>query len=94
MPRQAALSAYNRQHSDQPIRVRMGLHTGEAIKEGDDFYGRSVVLASRIAGQGVQVLVSALLKELRGVPTTSPLARTGRWSGNRPLTSGAVLASN
>ncbi len=52
--------------SDQPINVRMGLHTGEVIKEGDDFFGKHVNLAARIAGQaaGGEILVSSLLKEL------------------------------
>jgi len=46
--------------------VRIGMHTGEAIKEADDFYGRNVILAARIAGeaQGGEILVSSLLKEL------------------------------
>jgi class 3 adenylate cyclase len=50
----------------EPIRVRMGLHTGEAIKEGDDFFGKHVNLAARVAGQatGGEILVSSLLKEL------------------------------
>jgi class 3 adenylate cyclase len=50
----------------EPIRVRMGLHTGEAIRERDDFFGRNVVLAARIAAQAVggEILVSAPLKEL------------------------------
>jgi class 3 adenylate cyclase len=48
------------------IRVRIGLHTGEAIKEAEDFYGKSVILAARIAdeAQGGEILVSSLLKEL------------------------------
>ena len=52
--------------SQEPSRVRMGLHTGEAIKDADDFYGRNVILASRIANQatGGEILVSSLLKEL------------------------------
>jgi len=52
--------------SDVPISVRIGLHTGEVIKEGDDFFGKHVNLAARIAGQanGGEVLVSSLLKEL------------------------------
>ena len=51
---------------DEPIRVRIGLHTGEAIKEADDFFGTHVNLAARIAGQasGGEILVSSLLKEL------------------------------
>jgi class 3 adenylate cyclase len=55
----------------EPIKVRIGLHTGEAIKEGDpdgqvDFFGKNVILAARIASQaqGGQILVSSLLKEL------------------------------
>ena len=50
----------------EPIHVRMGLHTGEAIRERDDFFGRNVILAARIAAQanGGEVLVSSLLKEL------------------------------
>ncbi|MEE8347276.1 MAG: adenylate/guanylate cyclase domain-containing protein [Dehalococcoidia bacterium] len=55
-----------------PILVRIGLHTGEAIKEADaqtgrdDFYGKNVIPAARIAGQaqGSEILVSSLLKEL------------------------------
>ena len=52
--------------SDVPIRVRMGLHTGEMIKEGDDFFGKHVILAARIAAQadGGEILVSSLLREL------------------------------
>ena len=52
--------------SDVPLSVRMGLHTGEMIKEGDDFFGKHVNLAARIAGQatGGEILVSSLLREL------------------------------
>ncbi len=49
-----------------PILVRIGLHTGEPIKEADDFFGKHVNLAARIAGQaqGGEILVSSLLREL------------------------------
>jgi class 3 adenylate cyclase len=48
------------------VRVRMGLHTGEAIRDADDFLGSTVNLASRIAtaARGGEILVSGLLKEL------------------------------
>ena len=44
----------------------MGLHTGEFVQEMEDFFGKNVILASRMAdqAQGGQILVSALLKEL------------------------------
>ncbi len=63
---QGALAAYNDQHPEEPIRVRIGLHTGEAIKEAEDFFGKNVILAARIANQarGGEILVSSLLKEL------------------------------
>jgi class 3 adenylate cyclase len=50
----------------QRIRVRIGLHAGEAIKDGADFYGRNVILASRVASQarGGEFLVSSLLRQL------------------------------
>ena len=43
----------------------MGLHTGEAVKDSDDFHERFAVLASRITDQaaGGQILVSSLLKQ-------------------------------
>jgi class 3 adenylate cyclase len=46
--------------------VRIGLHAGEAIKEGADFYGKNVLLASRVAAQarGGEILVSSLLRQL------------------------------
>jgi class 3 adenylate cyclase len=52
--------------ADQPLRVRIGLHTGEAIKEADDFFGTHVNLAARVGGAalGDEILVSGLLKAL------------------------------
>jgi class 3 adenylate cyclase len=51
---------------DFPIRVRIGIHTGEAIRHAGDFFGRSVVLAARIAdhADGGDILVSSLAREL------------------------------
>jgi class 3 adenylate cyclase len=47
------------------ISVRIGLHCGEAIAEAGDLFGRSVVLAARIAAQAVggEILVSEALAE-------------------------------
>ena len=63
---QQTLTTHNAENPDEPIKVRMGLHTGEAIEEGEDFFGKSVILAARIASQaiGEQILVSSLLKAL------------------------------
>ena len=46
------------------VRVRIGMHAGEAIREEGDFFGRSVILAARIAARarGGEILVSEHLK--------------------------------
>ena len=63
---QQTLSAHNEEKSGEPIRVRIGLHAGEAIKEGEDLFGETVILAARVASQvvGGEILVSSLLKAL------------------------------
>jgi class 3 adenylate cyclase len=63
---QRDLEEDGRRHPEQPIRVRIGLHTGEALRDADKFFGRTVILAARIAdqAQGGEILASALLKEL------------------------------
>jgi class 3 adenylate cyclase len=49
-----------------PLRVRMGIHTGEALHEDDDLFGRTVIVASRIAAAacGGEVLASSLVVDL------------------------------
>jgi class 3 adenylate cyclase len=51
--------------SPEAIRIRMGAHSGFVIAEADDFYGRNVVLAARIADQadGGEILVSETTKQ-------------------------------
>jgi eukaryotic-like serine/threonine-protein kinase len=63
---QRAFASYSEEHAEQPIRVRIGLHVGEAIKESADFFGKAVILAARIAALAVggEILVSATLREL------------------------------
>jgi class 3 adenylate cyclase len=63
---QSDFAARNSSGPDVPIQVRLGLHSGEAVREGNDFMGGSVILAARIAQQakGGEILVSSVLKEL------------------------------
>lgn len=48
------------------IAIRAGLHAGEAVRLGDDFYGGVVNMAARVAGaaRGGEVLASSLVKGL------------------------------
>jgi class 3 adenylate cyclase/ketosteroid isomerase-like protein len=63
---QQEISRYGADHAEHAVRVRIGLHAGEPVREGNDFHGQSVIFASRIAGEasGGEILVSRLLREL------------------------------
>ncbi len=56
------------EHEGRLLRVRMGLNSGDAIREGDDFFGHTVNIASRIANraEGGQVLASEATRVLAG----------------------------
>src|SRR5262249_34267534 len=45
-----------------PIRVRVGIHTGEVVREADDFFGGAVNYCARVASaaDGHEVVVSSL----------------------------------
>jgi len=62
---QKALLACN-ESAEEPVKVRMGLHAGEVIKEGEDFFGRNVIMAARVASQanGGEILTSGVVKAL------------------------------
>jgi class 3 adenylate cyclase len=63
---QRAFAERNRVRPEVALRIRVGLHTGEAIREADDFFGKNVILAARIAesAKGTQILASSLVKAL------------------------------
>jgi class 3 adenylate cyclase len=50
------------------VRLAAGVNSGNAIREGDDFFGHTVNVASRIAARaaGGQVLVSETTRRLAG----------------------------
>jgi class 3 adenylate cyclase len=63
---QRAIDARLGENPDGPIRLRIGLHTGEAIRAESDFYGKNVALAARITDQarGGEILASSVVKQL------------------------------
>jgi predicted ATPase/class 3 adenylate cyclase len=62
---QAAIEA-QRHMPSTGLEVRMGVHTGEVERSGDDFRGRAVNRAARVmtVGHGGQILASAVTAEL------------------------------
>src|SRR6266508_2340724 len=66
---QRALSQYNSGQQGAKIEIGIGINTGEPIREGDDLFGGSVNLASRIcavAGAG-RILVSEAVRHVVGI---------------------------
>ena len=61
------LAARARDSVDAPIRIRIGMHTGEAIVDAEgDLFGKHIIMAARIANlaDGGQILVSSITKEI------------------------------
>ena len=50
----------------EPISLRVGLHSGDAVSRADDFYGHAVTVAARLAAiaQGGEILATKLVSEL------------------------------
>ncbi len=66
--RRALESAIAIQQASDEVRVRIGLHAGEVIHEGDDIHGAAVAAAARVMSQaqGGEIVVSDLVKQLAG----------------------------
>lgn len=62
------------------IRVRIGMHVGEAVREADDFFGHAVNYAARIAASAVggETVTSSLIHDL--------VAHTGEFRFGEPRT--------
>lgn len=63
---QRALEAHSRDHPEEALLVRIGLNAGEPVADGDDLFGTSVQLASRVCSRAEprQVLVSDVVRQL------------------------------
>jgi adenylate cyclase len=61
------LAARADEEAAEEMRVRIGIHTGEAIADaGGDLFGRHIIVAARIANlaEGGQILASGITKEI------------------------------
>jgi class 3 adenylate cyclase/tetratricopeptide (TPR) repeat protein len=65
---QRAVDRRNRREGNVRLTVRIGLHVGEPIRDEDDFFGTSVVVARRLCdrAEGGQILASELVRQLIG----------------------------
>ncbi len=65
---QRSLDTFNRSRSGPPLRVRIGLNTGEVVFQGGQLSGAAVHAASRVcaAADGGQIFVSDVTRQLVG----------------------------
>ena len=63
---QQALAKRNVDTLDEPLRVHIGIHVGEVVRDGDDYLGSAVIIASRLADAAGpdEILVSSVAREL------------------------------
>jgi class 3 adenylate cyclase len=63
---QRALVGYSARHPAEPIRGRIGLHTGEVLRDSAEFIDTNVTAAAHVASKahGGEILVSAVLRGL------------------------------
>jgi len=66
---QQAIAEHNGRNPDQQVQVRIGLNTGEAIRESGDLFGQAVDAAARIVSeaQGGKILISETTRAVLGV---------------------------
>ncbi|MCJ7491912.1 MAG: diguanylate cyclase [Dehalococcoidia bacterium] len=65
---QRKIAEQNRENPTRSIVLRMGLNSGDVLRDEQDLFGAAVNLAARIAekAKGNQILMSELVKELAG----------------------------
>jgi class 3 adenylate cyclase len=65
---QRAFADRNRKHPETPIKLRVGLNSGESIQHRNDYFGTAVSVAARIAqkARGGQILASEVVRDLAG----------------------------
>ena len=63
-----AIAKGNRRLRKTPIKVRIGIHVGQAVARDGDLFGRNVAYAARVAAEadGGEILVSEHVRERVG----------------------------
>jgi hypothetical protein len=75
---QQAIEHHNRS-AEEPLGVRIGISTGEAVEEDGDYFGDPVVEAARLcaAAEGGQILASQLVRLTVGRHATQTFVEVG-----------------
>ena len=75
---QKAFAAYNQEHPEAPLYLRIGLSAGEPIEEHGDLFGQAVQLAARLCAHAepTRILVDQVVQN-QWSGTQSPFADLG-----------------
>lgn len=79
---QRAIEAHNRTTpGEEQVRLRIGINTGEVIREGADLFGQAVNAAARVAAKanGGQILLTDTVKGVLGPTKSIDLIDRGRF---------------
>lgn len=63
---QQEMKVFAANHPEAPLRIRIGINSGEAVSDGNDFLGTAVNIAARLtdAAMGGEVIVSSVVRDL------------------------------
>ncbi|HVV36330.1 MAG TPA: adenylate/guanylate cyclase domain-containing protein [Acidimicrobiales bacterium] len=63
---QEAMKDFSERHPEAPFSINIGINSGEAVPDGDDFLGTAVNIAARLAdtASGGEVLVTSVVRDL------------------------------
>ncbi len=73
--------AHNERHADLPLRIGVGINTGEAVAHDNAYVGSAVILASRLAQQAEagRSLVTDTVRSLVRTGGLAPMRDLGSW---------------
>jgi class 3 adenylate cyclase len=62
---QRAFAAYNQEHPETPLYLRIGLSAGEPIEEHGDLFGKAVQLAARLCAHAepARILIDQVVRD-------------------------------
>jgi class 3 adenylate cyclase len=76
-----AIDAHNAKRPAIPMQTGIGIHAGEAVRQGRDYVGSAVALASKLSHAGLpgQLLITDTIHGLLGSAEVPPMIDLGVW---------------
>lgn len=76
-----AVEGHNRRKPETPIRIGIGIHAGQTVREGKDYVGAAVALAVRLshAAEPEQILITDTVYGLVRTGDVAPMNDLGVW---------------